>query len=120
VPASKLAAALAAASRAAAPGPLFEPPAFSTAPSCCVQNDWTYWCGFGVFHSGVEVYGVEYAFGGGAGEGGDGRRWRFIAGIDRGVVLLKGCHVVVVVPAPHCYTACSRQTQAGWLLLLPS
>ncbi|KAL4445307.1 hypothetical protein ABPG77_011132 [Micractinium sp. CCAP 211/92] len=28
------------------------------------QNDWTYWCGFGVFHSGVEVYGVEYAFGG--------------------------------------------------------
>lgn len=29
-----------------------------------MQNDWTYWCGFGVFHSGVEVYGVEYAFGG--------------------------------------------------------
>ncbi|EFN55274.1 hypothetical protein CHLNCDRAFT_13602, partial [Chlorella variabilis] len=27
-------------------------------------NDWTYWCGVGVFHSGVEVYGVEYAFGG--------------------------------------------------------
>lgn len=30
-----------------------------------LQNDWTYWCGVGVFHSGVEVYGVEYAFGGG-------------------------------------------------------
>ncbi|KDD76939.1 hypothetical protein H632_c60p1 [Helicosporidium sp. ATCC 50920] len=28
------------------------------------HNDWTYWCGVGVFHSGVEVYGVEYAFGG--------------------------------------------------------
>lgn len=28
------------------------------------QNDWTYWCGVGIFHSGVEVYGVEYAFGG--------------------------------------------------------
>ncbi|KAK9818449.1 hypothetical protein WJX74_002434 [Apatococcus lobatus] len=27
-------------------------------------NSWTYWCGVGVFHSGVEVYGVEYAFGG--------------------------------------------------------
>ena len=29
-----------------------------------LQNDWTYWCGVGVFHSGVEVYGIEYAFGG--------------------------------------------------------
>ncbi|GAB4820977.1 hypothetical protein N2152v2_008023 [Parachlorella kessleri] len=28
------------------------------------QNHWTYWCGVGIFHSGVEVYGVEYAFGG--------------------------------------------------------
>ncbi|KAI3428737.1 hypothetical protein D9Q98_007560 [Chlorella vulgaris] len=28
------------------------------------QNDWTYWCGVGVFHSGVEVYDTEYAFGG--------------------------------------------------------
>lgn len=28
------------------------------------QNDWTYHCGIGVFHTGVEVYGVEYAFGG--------------------------------------------------------
>ena len=27
-------------------------------------NSWTYWCGVGVFHSGVEVFGVEYAFGG--------------------------------------------------------
>lgn len=34
---------------------------------CILQNDWTYWCGFGVFHSGVEVYGVEYAFGGAPG-----------------------------------------------------
>jgi hypothetical protein len=29
-----------------------------------MQNDWTYWCGVGVFHSGVEVYDTEYAFGG--------------------------------------------------------
>lgn len=28
------------------------------------HNDWTYWCGVGVFHSGVEVFGVEYAYGG--------------------------------------------------------
>lgn len=28
------------------------------------QNHWTYWCGVGIFHSGVEVYGIEYAFGG--------------------------------------------------------
>jgi hypothetical protein len=27
------------------------------------QNDWTYWCGVGVFHTGVEVYGIEYAYG---------------------------------------------------------
>lgn len=28
------------------------------------MNSWTYWCGVGVFHAGVEVYGIEYAFGG--------------------------------------------------------
>mmetsp|Transcript_12596 Transcript_12596/g.35384 ORF Transcript_12596/g.35384 Transcript_12596/m.35384 type:complete len:197 (-) Transcript_12596:100-690(-) len=28
------------------------------------QNKYTYQCGLGIFHSGVEVYGVEYAFGG--------------------------------------------------------
>ncbi|KAG1681599.1 hypothetical protein FOA52_014107 [Chlamydomonas sp. UWO 241] len=28
------------------------------------HNAWTYWCGVGVFHAGVEVYGVEYAYGG--------------------------------------------------------
>lgn len=28
------------------------------------QNAWSYWCGVGVFHAGVEVYGVEYAYGG--------------------------------------------------------
>ena len=28
------------------------------------QNNWTYWCGVGIFHSGLEVYGVEYAYGG--------------------------------------------------------
>jgi hypothetical protein len=28
------------------------------------QNKYTYGCGLGIFHSGVEVYGVEYAFGG--------------------------------------------------------
>ncbi|GFR48623.1 hypothetical protein Agub_g10537 [Astrephomene gubernaculifera] len=28
------------------------------------HNNWTYWCGVGIFHSGVEVYGVEYAYGG--------------------------------------------------------
>lgn len=28
------------------------------------QNSWTYWCGVGVFHAGVECYGVEYAYGG--------------------------------------------------------
>eukprot|EP00878_Enallax_costatus_P013088 GHUV01013676.1.p1 GENE.GHUV01013676.1~~GHUV01013676.1.p1 ORF type:complete len:131 (+),score=20.10 GHUV01013676.1:525-917(+) len=27
-------------------------------------NSWTYWCGVGVFHAGVEVYGIEYAYGG--------------------------------------------------------
>ena len=28
------------------------------------QNKYTYCCGLGIYHSGVEVYGVEYAFGG--------------------------------------------------------
>jgi hypothetical protein len=28
------------------------------------MNSWTYWCGVGVFHAGVEVHGIEYAFGG--------------------------------------------------------
>ena len=28
------------------------------------QNSWTYWCGVGIFHSGLEAYGVEYAYGG--------------------------------------------------------
>eukprot|EP00884_Botryococcus_braunii_P009713 jgi/Botrbrau1/18743/Bobra.0386s0066.1 len=28
------------------------------------HNSWTYWCGVGIFHSGVEVHGVEYAYGG--------------------------------------------------------
>lgn len=28
------------------------------------MNSWTYWCGVGVFHAGVEVYGIEYAYGG--------------------------------------------------------
>jgi len=28
------------------------------------QNKYTYNCGLGIYHSGVEVYGVEYAFGG--------------------------------------------------------
>ena len=61
--------------RRRAPRPLACPPP-ACLPTCCLnvprlpaalgrpQNDWTYWCGVGVFHSGVEVYGVEYAFGG--------------------------------------------------------
>lgn len=28
------------------------------------QNWWTAWAGVGIFHSGVEVYGVEWAYGG--------------------------------------------------------
>ncbi|CAA6666072.1 unnamed protein product [Spirodela intermedia] len=26
-------------------------------------NDYTHWCGFGIFHSGIEAHGLEYAFG---------------------------------------------------------
>jgi len=29
-----------------------------------VDNSWLYWLGCGIFHSGVEVYGQEFAFGG--------------------------------------------------------
>jgi hypothetical protein len=28
------------------------------------QNQYTYWAGVGIFHTGVEVYGIEYAYGG--------------------------------------------------------
>mmetsp|Transcript_19494 Transcript_19494/g.62054 ORF Transcript_19494/g.62054 Transcript_19494/m.62054 type:complete len:202 (-) Transcript_19494:115-720(-) len=28
------------------------------------NNDYSYWCGLGIFHSGIEVYDSEYAFGG--------------------------------------------------------
>lgn len=28
------------------------------------QNSYMYWAGVGIYHSGVEIYGVEYAFGG--------------------------------------------------------
>lgn len=28
------------------------------------QNSWSYWCGIGIFHSGIQVYDVEYAYGG--------------------------------------------------------
>lgn len=28
------------------------------------HNGWTYWCGVGIFHAGVEVHGIEWAYGG--------------------------------------------------------
>lgn len=33
------------------------------------SNQYTDWLGFGAYHTGVEVYGQEFAFGGGAAEG---------------------------------------------------
>lgn len=28
------------------------------------MNKWLLYCGVGIFHSGIEVYGAEYAYGG--------------------------------------------------------
>lgn len=38
-------------------------PVFLNVYDLTAVNDYLYWSGIGVFHSGVEVYGMEYAFG---------------------------------------------------------
>ncbi|KAJ0604294.1 putative PPPDE peptidase domain, PPPDE putative peptidase domain superfamily [Helianthus annuus] len=44
----------------------FEPgntPVYLNVYDLTPMNGYAYWAGFGIFHSGVEVHGVEYAFG---------------------------------------------------------
>lgn len=38
-------------------------PVFLNVYDLTPMNGYAYWAGFGIFHSGVEVHGVEYAFG---------------------------------------------------------
>ncbi|XP_002994019.2 deSI-like protein At4g17486 [Selaginella moellendorffii] len=50
------------------PSPSPEPhkesvPVFLNVYDLTAYNDYAYWFGLGIFHSGVEVHGVEYAFG---------------------------------------------------------
>jgi hypothetical protein len=55
---------LSAAAAAGRPAAIPMAPVYLNVYDLSDQNQYLYWAGVGVYHTGVEVYGIEYAYGG--------------------------------------------------------